>query len=286
MDSLPPRIARIVPIVAVLFALASAAAEKDAGIPADLRLLAERHTQDQSGRVVVYGNGVGIWNDATQFQAGPEQLKLLLAAVDTAHLQQMPNAFGAGKKWLVRRVSLRSGGATKEVVQILEGEQSAELKTLTDRVFEVLQPLASGGPAAESLADGLKKVASGVLAPETLHLVVHYKPGAASVEPGFVFRVQDGIATRQSYKDQAYGDTVALPDPRVRELAEALAAAEVDTLPANLYASEYCEVSVQVLNRRRSVLARPFTGMKHETHGSEQLRFDGLFERLRALGAA
>jgi hypothetical protein len=267
-----------------LVVVTGAAAEKAPGIPADLRLQAERHTQGQSGRVVVYGNGIGIWNDRMQFQVDAERLKLLLAAVDSARFREMPSAFGSGKKWLVRRVSLRSGGTFKEVVQILEGEQSAELKTLTDRFFEILEPLAQGGLTAENLADGLKKLASGTLAPETLRVIVHYKPGPRSVEPGFVFRVEDGIATRQAYKDEAYGDTLTLPDPRVRELAEALTAAELETLPANLYAREYSEISVQVLNRRKNVLARPFAGMKHETHGGKQDSFDRLFDRLRALG--
>jgi hypothetical protein len=280
--SLSSRITRLL-VVLLACVVQAHAAQKEPGIPADLRLQAERHTQDQSGKVVVYGSGIGVWNDRMQFRVDADHLKLLLTAVESAHFQQMPSAFGSGKKWLVRRVGMKSGGTSKDVVQILEGEQSAALKTLTDRFFEVLEPLAQGGPAAETLDDGLKKVAAGVLAPETLRLIVHYKPSPASVEPGFVFRVEDGIATRQAYKDEAYGDTLTLPDPRVRELAEALLAAGIEALPANLHASEYSEVSVQVLNRRKNVLARPFSGMKHETNGDKQKSFDRLFARLRVL---
>jgi hypothetical protein len=278
------RIARCIPILAALVVLTSAAAEKAPGIPTDLRLQAERYMQGQSGSVIVYGNGIGIWNDRMQFRVEAEHLRLLLAAVDTARFHQMPRGFGSGKQRLVRRVSMKSGGTSKEVVQILDGEQSVELKTLTDRFFEVLEPLAQSGPAAENLTDGLKKVANGSLAPETLRLIVHYKPSPKSVEPGFVFRVEDGIATRQAYKDAAYGDTLTLPETRVRELAETLAAADIETLPANLYASEYSEIHVEVLSRRKNVQARSFAGMKHKANDDKQLRFDRLFDRLRTLG--
>ncbi len=255
----------------------------------DLRLQAERHTQGESGNLVVYGDGVGIWNDRVQFRVDDESLKRLLAALDAAHFADMPATFGSGKKWLVRRVSLKSGGKAKQVVQILEGEQSSELKALTDTIFDVLEPLAVRGKTATNLDDGLKKIASGELAPETLHLLIHFKPKSPTVaRPGFLFQVEDGAAIKQPHGSGGYGDGVTLPltPERLKALTSVLTAADVEKLPANLYAEEYSEVVVQVLNHRKSLLARQFAGLKPETHGEKQRRFDRLFESLRAVANA
>jgi len=268
-------------------ALSGSAAAETPGtaIPRDLRLQAERHTQGESGNFVVYGDGVGILDDRLQFRVDEENLKRALAALDAARFQGMPDAFGSGKKWLVRRVSLKSGGKAKQVVQILEGEQSGELKALTDTIFDILEPWAVTGKTAASLDDGLKKIASGELAPETLHLLVHLKPKSpTAARPGFLFQVEDGAATTQTYGSSGYGDgvTVPLTPEQLKELTSILTAADVEKLPANLYAEEYSEVVVQVLNHRKSLLARQFAGLKPETHGEKQLRFDRLFESLRA----
>jgi hypothetical protein len=255
----------------------------------DLRLQAERHTQGESGNFVVYGDGVGIWNDRVQFRVDEESLKRVLEALDAAHFQDMPAAFGSGKKWLVRRVSLKSGGKAKQVVQILEGEQSAELKALTDIIFDVLEPLAVNGKTAANLDDGLTRIASGELAPETFHLLIHFKPKSpTAARPGFLFQLQDGAATLQPYGNSGYGDgvTVPLAPERLKELTSILTSADVEKLPANLYAEEYSEVVVEVLNHRKSLLARQFAGLKPETHGEKQRRFDRLFESLRGVANA
>ena len=106
----------------------------------DLRLLAERHGPGQSGTWVVYGDGTGIWNHRLQFRVSPSGLDRLARAVESARLRDMPDVFGQGRKWLVRRVAVRAGSFSKQVVQIREGEQSKELRELTDQLFEIVLP--------------------------------------------------------------------------------------------------------------------------------------------------
>ncbi len=61
--------------------------------------------------------------------------------------------------------------------------------------------------------------------------------------------------------------------------------AELDPegLPVNLYATDYTELVMAVLNRKKSIQARPFAGMTPSTHGERQEDFNGIFEALYAL---
>jgi hypothetical protein len=251
----------------------------------DLRLLAERHIEGQSGTFVVYGDGIGIWNHRLPFQVSPPVLDRLVAAVELAGFRAMPPAFGQGKKWLTRRVAVKAGAFAKEVVQLRGGEQSNELRALTNALFDAVAPLTGAGTTASDLADGLRKVASGELAPETLLVIAHVKPRADQAAKGFLVRVEDGRATRQEFRAGAYAPPrdVSLSPEALREMAGLLAESGLAALPANLHAEVYTELVVQVLDQRKSVLARGFSGAAAEAERENRDRFERLFTRLASL---
>jgi len=249
-----------------------------------LRLQAERQTPDQAKNVVVYGSGVGIWDRRLQYRVEDATLQRALDALEAAGFADMPEMFGGGRKWVTRRVSLRSIRLNKDVLQLLQGEQSQAFKALADRLFTLLEPTAGNGVTASGIGDGLKKVAAGELAPETLQLTLHFKPRSASAaRPGFLLQVADGVAMLQAYVGETYGDQRSLGGEPIRKLAAVLAGADVEALPDNLYAADYTEVAIAVLNHRKSLLARQFAGMKPDAHADRQRRFDRLFGELKAV---
>ncbi|HEX9945741.1 MAG TPA: hypothetical protein VGG03_27350, partial [Thermoanaerobaculia bacterium] len=77
--------------------------------------------------------------------------------------------------------------------------------------------------------------------------------------------------------------TFRLQSAEVAELAGQLAAARLEELPVNLWAPEYTDLEIRVLNHRRSLQARQFAGMTPATHGESQQRFDRLWETVDAL---
>ena len=69
----------------------------------------------------------------------------------------------------------------------------------------------------------------------------------------------------------------------VEELARLLRGAELEELPHNLYAEFYTDLIVEVLDRRKQIVARTFADMSATTHGEAQKRFDAVFEKLQEL---
>jgi hypothetical protein len=275
---------------ALIFAgvtLASPGAET--GIDPVRRVIVER-TAAAGGlqTVALYGSGVGIWEGREQFRVGPDVVAQVRQALDSARYQEMPDVLGSGRKWMVRRISLTTAHQSKQVVQLRGGEQSAELKALADRIFTILEPLVKDGVTASSLTDGLNKVASGALAPEALEVTLHFKPRAATqAQPGFLLQLEGAAGRSEPYVGAGYGDAVplALGADGLRALASDLAAADLEKMPVNIYAPEYTELTVRVLNHRKSVLARRFAGLKPDSAGDAQRRFERVFNSLKAVAA-
>jgi hypothetical protein len=250
----------------------------------DRHIAAERHVQAESGTFVVYGDGTGLWNHRLQFRVGPSALARMSELVEASRFRDMPEAFGQGRKWLVRRVAVEAADLSKQVVQLRGGEESKDLRDLTDQLFAIVSPLAREGITAVSLQDGLRKVAAGELAPQTLRLIAHVKPSPGQGAAGFLVRIEDGRVTRQEYREGAYTDTRGLPltAQALREVAGILADGDPATLPANVHSDVYRELVVQVLDRRKSVLARGYTGPAAPGQGESRERLERLFARLTA----
>jgi hypothetical protein len=251
-----------------------------------VRIFVERATDEGLESLVIFENGVTLWRGETQLRVSDAEIDRIIDAFDEAGFDEMPPFFGSGKKWLERRVSFRGGGRLKEAVQLVSGEHSAALTSLADRIFSIVEPAERTGVRAADLGEGVKKLASGELAPEAMSLLVHFKPGTGpSSGEGFLLRVDEGAVTTRSYAKERYEAAVRFePGPEgARQVAQLLSKADVASLPGNLFALEYTEVILKVLKWKKSVQARPFAGMSATTHGEAQKRFDSLFQDLKAL---
>lgn len=278
-----------------------------------LRILAECGDDGALSETVIYGSGVGVWNRSRQFALAPERVTALLErfrATGFAHFQELYGTIeqeiptpgdapapsperGAAALRVVCRVAFTADGITKQSSQLAKGPRSEELRALAERILAVGREAGASGVAAESLDDGLGKIASGTLAPEVLRLLVHRKPGTAPGDhetEGFLLRLEGGRATAQRFTARGasaggYGEprVLDLADREVVRLAGILAEGRVGELPVNLYAPYYTDVTAQVLDRKTQIQARRFRGMTPRTHGEAQRRFDRAYQELAAL---
>ena len=327
------RLAFILVACAVAALVAAAAPpkqpSKDRTIPpwrkmsySDLRIQVEQSTEKMEyEQVVIYGNGVAVWNDKAQFRIKDEDLGKILTALDKAGFDKLKSV--PEGEHLRRRVRVRAGDYEHEVAETWEVEQerkegkkeaeeekpsvkkqsgekkkteaeeqkkqeagfrdAAKLETLVDTVLKLVQPpVPEKLITADSLGDGLKKIAAGELAPETMTLMMMAKPdstttGAGPVD-GFLMRIDGGVASSSEYLGDKNGFSPPvrriLDAKTLREIASKLVENDFEGLPANLFAERYVELNVRVLNYRRGLTARRFAGMTPEKLGAAQKRFD------------
>jgi hypothetical protein len=270
-----------------------------------LHLFVDCRTGDAMTSVKVFGSGIGIWNDERQFRLDPSQIGSLLRALQAADFPGMEDTYG-GATGLPRprpapsgggdmvtivtcRVELGVAGYDKAVVQLAQGEQSPTLKKLAEDLVGVCKPPARDGLAATSLRDGLEKVSREELAPETWLVVVHRKPretGGHSGHSGFLLRVSGYQAATRAYDPaKGYRDPVLLQlaAKEVGSLAGELALRDPASWPINLYADDYTDLTIQVLNHEKSVQARQFAGLAPAAQGQYQTAFEEVIEILERL---
>jgi len=262
-----------------------------------LDLLVECRTDDGLTSARVFGNGIGLWNDERQFRLDPDRLGSLLSALQGAGFPGMDDTYGGAPRPApppggamvtisICRVELSLGAYNKRAVQLARGEQSPTLKELADDLLEICQAPARLGLTAASLRDGLEKISRGELAPETLRIVVHRKPRKKEDPPGFLLRVAGNRATTRAYEPaRGYRDPVVLRmhAPELRALARELAARDPATWPSNLYAVDYTDLSIRVLNHEKAIQARQFAGLAPSAHGRQQRAFEEVFAILQGL---
>lgn len=282
----------------------------------DVRITAERTTDDRQGQhVVIYGDGVAVWNNSTQFRVDAATIRQMLASFDAAAFETIPPKSPKGK-FLRRRAAIRAGAYEREAWESWEYELDRQneretirrsnerkgivdkeldkeppLTTLVDSIITTVSPIVEkGGTTAESLVDGLKKIASGQLAPETLSvtMLVKPEPGRGESSGGYLFKIDGASASWSDFQGEQRGYTearkVKLNASRVRELAARLASFDPDSMPINLYSPKYEEVTISVLNREKSIVARQFTGLTPTKHGEAQTRFDAMSSSLTSSG--
>lgn len=252
--------------------------------------------------LTIYGSGVGIWDEESQFELSPAEI---LAALDTFRRfdfaamrpsyggkndpAPIPGDDAAAAIRVTCYVSLDLDGASKRVSQLFGGRQSRELREMVDELFAGCRERAAAGVTATDLEDGLDKISRLELAPEALAILVHRKaePGSqASVDPGWLLRVEGLKAVTRPYlTTQGLGEPVELllGRDRLGEIAQALAQGRLAGLPANLWAEQYTDLTVKVLNHEVNVQARGFAGMTPTTHGERQRDFDQIFAVLEGL---
>lgn len=264
----------------------------------DLRLVAQCQVERSLLSTEIFGSGAGIWNGETQFRLSAEQIEGQLTAMSESGFMGWPASFG-GKRdpkpageappRVTCRVSIDLDGHHKQVVQFSYGDQSAELVALARGILAACSGPAKSGVGAEGLDDGLAKVATGELDPVTLQVIVNRKAPLSPREgtgEGWLLRVERGeVSARGHTRGEGYGEpvVVALDDETLTGLTAALRKADLASLPPNLYAELYTDVTVSVLDHRVQVQARRFEGMTPETHGEKQESFDQLLGVLEAL---
>lgn len=273
----------------------------------DLHLFTECRRDAGLDTVEVFGSGVGLWQGRGQFRIGAADRARMLEALVELDYAGMPESFGGkgtGETGIrsrdeveegegifalrvICRIEATVGGVSKAVVQFDKGYISRELLDLAARLLEVGEELAGELVVADSLADGLEKVGTGVLAPEAFELLLHRKPERQeATEEGFLLRVSSGTASSRVWAtDVGYGPTVelSLDKESLSELARALRAASPEELPINLYSPVYTDLTVSVLDREVTLQARRFAGMTESTHGKRQQVFDRLYATLERL---
>ena len=269
-----------------------------------LHLLVRCTGEDGTRAAEVFGNGVGIWGSRRQFTLQPEEVSSLVEILDKADFAGFAEIYG-GRAALemqpqkeepgvccpmqvVCNVELSFAGGTKRVAQLAKGEQSAQMRQLAEDLLDACEKPAQAGITADDLTDGLGKVAGGILAPETIRVLLHRKPEdrTAAGDQGFILRVFGGIATSRSYDvGGRLQDPVSLTlsSAEVAALARELAEPSFEKLPINLFAPDYKDLSIEVLNHKKSVQARRFDGMTPTTHAEGQAGFELVYDFLYKL---
>jgi len=249
----------------------------------------------------IFGSGVGVWNRNRQFTLEPARVTRLLERFRKVGFSRFQELYGeiedevpipgegASALQVVCRVALTIGDVTKQSAQLSDGPRSEALYELADRVLALGRRQGADGVTAESLDDALSKIADGTLAPEVLSVLLHRKPDAgpgASGGTGFLLRIEGGRVSARRYTPGAgYGEPVAneLDAAEAARLARRLAEAHPGELPLNLYATDYTDLVIEVLDRKTQIQARAFTGMSRSTHGAAQVRFDRVYDALAEL---
>ena len=253
----------------------------------DLRIDTECETAEGFRAATVYSSGVGVWNRERQLRLSRQEVVSLLREFQAARFPRLQETYGTGEELdadveLKCSVRLELDGSARRVVQLSRGERSEALEHLAERILEVAEEAGRSGPGAPSLAAGLDAIARGELAPELLTLHVLRRGETAGAAPGWRFRLEDNRVTLER-DGEAPPQTFRLEPAEVAALAGRLAATRPEDLPANLWAPDYTDLQIAVLDHARSIQARQFAGMTPATHGEQQQRFDRLWELLDGL---
>jgi hypothetical protein len=229
--------------------------------------------------VRLFGNGVGIWNERAQVRLSPSEVLSIAGALKEARFGAMPSMIGEETDLLKLRgkMAVSIAGQTKEVVQLADGDQSEAFSRPVSRILDLARKRAASGATASSLADALAKLSAGALAPEVLRLsAVHRpdKPDAAA--RGWLLQMEGRQAVARPYSGAGYegAKRLELSDAEVRTLLAALRESSPESLPSNLYASDYTELRIDVFQWTRDLLARRSSNVTAQTHGDKQKAFD------------
>ena len=255
----------------------------------------------------VYGNGVGIWDRRSQFRLTKPQVVAILKALRQAEFGAMPDVFGEEEEGeegeereangeregprMKGRVSARAGTVSKAVIQMVDGDQSAELAALAEKLLALCAEPARSGVGAKNLAEGLQKVAAGGLAAETLSATVQRRferADPATGETGWILQLEGRVAVSESLpggRKNAPRMELALTESEFRDLAGFLLGNRAAELPINVYAPEYADLQLAVLNSSRTISARRYLNMTPDTHGEAQKDFERIYDAFRAVNA-
>ena len=241
--------------------------------------------------VRLFGDGVGIWKHQVLFRIPPADARNLFRKVTAAKFGALPDTLGEEEaRVLMGRVVVVCGAVRKTVSQEAEGPQSAPVTDIARSLLQAGKAAAEkDGVRVSSFAEGFGALGDGRLAPEALDLFVRRKTlGAGAAREDWDLRLRGPRVFDRVIGSAGHGDVtraLVLPAGEFEALARELAAADLATLPLNLYASTYTDLDVTLLDQSRKIQARQFAGMTAATHGAKQQAFDSLMNSIVALHA-
>ncbi|MGE5234997.1 MAG: hypothetical protein ACM3O7_01460 [Acidobacteriota bacterium] len=258
-------------------------------LPLDQVRLGVSDRQERGWRsMTVYGDGVGIWKGARQFEVKPRVVKKMLKMLERAKFCTMESG-GSEEEGdalrVMRGISLALGDLTKSVNQMERQGNSRQLDALVTRLLDTCAKAGEGGVAVSSLQDALSKLLDGTLAPQVLSVSLN-APERGSPESGWLVQIHGRDVTAVSHQQGAgYGERRRgrLSEAEFAALARDLASNGVAAIPLNVYAPEYTDLSLSVLDQRRTIQARAFAGMTPDTNRPAQEAFQKLREALHAI---
>ncbi len=225
---------------------------------------------DQDGRrsLQVIQGTVAVWGNERQLLLTDDDRGKLLDTLIDAGFAGFEARYGETRKAEKQEAPLRVScrvrvvldGLEKSSVQVMDGEQSDELLGLARDLLDLVEPLADAGVTADSIEDGLGKLAAGALAPEVLELRMVRLPDAGTDPGGWILRIAGGQVSHQPYTPGSvvgYTETRDLSAEEVRGIVAALRESEFSTLPINVRATGLIEIELGVLGRRKTVAGRP-----------------------------
>jgi hypothetical protein len=238
----------------------------------------------------------GIWNRDTQITLSRAQTKAIFDRLERARFDRMPATYGgiaqrrtgvpavSRPEMMVGSVSVATAARSHAVTQLGEGEQSEELAAMAKDILAVCEAAAKNGVKARDLDDGLQKIQSKQLLPQTVRLLVHRLPEGGKGE-AFLMRLEGRAVTSQERTDKGYGPMrrLDLADKDLADLLQVLIDNKAGELPINCWAEHYTDFVVGVLNHEKNMQARQFANMTPQTHGEKQKHFDAIYAAMAEL---
>lgn len=247
----------------------------------------------------LWGNGVGVWGFRKQFELSEAEVTRVLETLQAADYPHLDRIYGGNRPdprkrdeegvfatRILCRVELALDGMFKQSAQVGKGYESLELKKLANDLLAICKSAGEAGVGATDLADGLEKMAGGDLAPEVLFVSLNRKPDVAgNMSGGYLLQISGGraISRPDGAPDEAL--VLTLEPAELVALAAALSRHNLAAMPVNLYALDYTDLLVEVLDHDKRVQARQFAGMTPTTHGERQADFDAIYAALEDIQA-
>ena len=275
------------------------------------RIEAEGRLGNDLFSLVLYGAGIGIVNNSRQFTVSAKTLTQAVELVLDSGFASMPDRFGMDEeegevregvnetekeekdrdnpRRILRMLTVAVGDQSKTVIQDDLGDISEPLsKAVTGLVALCQEPIKSAVTVPD-LAEGLKRVAAGTLAPETLFVAVNapqIRSMAQAKDQGWAMAVEHGgIMAHTQTLQHGIGQPArrSLTADEARSLARMLLKYDAPKLPRNISSPGYCQLTVSVLGHQRTILVRPFAGVRPAEEPANAAKFAALRQELYAL---
>jgi hypothetical protein len=227
--------------------------------------------------LTIYGRGLGIWESSKQFELKEKKVRQALKLFKTHDFFSLPErAIGPAptpassgpasnaRLMLVRSVTLTIGSISKTTYQDNKTFESPQLRDLVHELGEIGRKSARKGTGCSSLDSGLKMIADGTLAPETLSLTAsapEMRNLPSQDGQGWMLKISHARVEANSH-DLSDGWAKPLERPldptEAEKLVTVIAKSGFPEMPINLKAPGYTDVTITVLNHHHQIQAREF----------------------------